>query len=43
VAYVALAGADVRAARLLAAQWLRESAIAGWSWDGDLPALPGLE
>ncbi len=43
VAYAALAGADDRSARLLAAQWLRESAIAIWSWDGELPALPGLE
>ncbi len=43
VAYAALTGANDRAARLLAAQWLRESAIALWGWDGELPALPGLE
>jgi hypothetical protein len=43
VAYVALAGADARSARLLASQWLRESAIAIWGWAGELPALPGLE
>jgi hypothetical protein len=43
LAYAALAAAGDRSARLLAAQWLRESAIAIWSWDGELPALPGLE
>ncbi len=43
VAYAALAGAGDRAARLLAAQWLRESAIAIWGWDGEPPVLPGLE
>ena len=43
LAYAALAAAGDRSARLLAAQWLRESAIALWAWDGELPALPGLE
>ena len=43
VAYAALSGADDRAARLQAAQWLRESAIAVWGWDGELLVLPGLE
>ncbi len=43
LAYVALSAASDRSARLLAAQWLRGSAIAIWGWDGELPALPGLE
>ena len=43
LAYAALAAAGDRSARLLAAQWLRESAIAIWGWDGGLPPLPGLE
>jgi hypothetical protein len=43
LAYAALAAAADRSARLLAAQWLRESAIAMWGWDGKVPALPGLE
>ncbi len=43
VAYAALAGAGDRSTRLVAAQWLRESAIASWEWDGELPVLPGLE
>ncbi|MCZ3386303.1 MAG: ferritin-like domain-containing protein [Actinomycetia bacterium] len=43
VVYAALAGAAGKGSRLLAAQWLRESAIAMWGWDGELPVLPGLE
>ena len=43
LAYAALAAAGDRSARLLSAQWLRESAIAIWSWDGGLPPLPGLD
>jgi hypothetical protein len=43
LAYAALAAAADRSARLLAAQWLRQSAIAIWGWDGEVPALPGLE
>lgn len=43
VAYAALSGADVRRTRLQAAQWLRESAVAVWAWDGEVPVLPGLE
>lgn len=43
VAYAALSAADVRRTRLQAAQWLRESAVAAWAWDGEVPVLPGLE
>ena len=43
VAYATLCGADERRTRLQAAQWLRESAMAAWRWDGDVPVLPGLE
>jgi hypothetical protein len=43
VAYAALSGADERRTRLQAAQWLRESAVATWAWDGEVPVLPGLE
>lgn len=42
VGYAALAGADDRRARLVAARWLRESAIDAWQWDGEVPVLPGL-
>jgi hypothetical protein len=41
--YAGLAGATQRDTRLLAARWLRESAIAQTAWDGVIPALPGLE
>ncbi|MCZ3390198.1 MAG: ferritin-like domain-containing protein [Actinomycetia bacterium] len=43
LAYVALAAANDRSTRLLAAQWLRGSSISIWGWDGELPTLPGLE
>lgn len=43
VAYAALAGADERPTRLQAARWLRESAVTTWTWDGEVPVLPGLE
>ena len=43
VAYAALSGAEKRRTRLLASQWLRESAVALWAWDGEVPVLPGLE
>lgn len=42
VAYAALSGAADRATRLVAAQWLRESAIGGWRWSREVPELPGL-
>jgi hypothetical protein len=42
-AYAGLAGATARSTRLLAARWLRESAIAQTAWDGVIPGLPGLE
>ena len=42
-AYAGLAGATQPDTRLLAARWLRESAIAQTAWDGVVPALPGLE
>ena len=42
-AYAGLAGAAQRDTRLLAARWLRESAIAQTAWNGVIPALPGLE
>jgi len=41
--YASLAGAALASTRLLAARWLRESAIAQTAWDGVVPALPGLE
>ena len=41
-AYAALAGADAGATRLLAAQWLREGAIAQTRWSGEIPPLPGF-
>ena len=41
-AYVTLVAAIERRSRLLAAQWLRESAVAQTQWDGQVPALPGL-
>lgn len=43
VAYAALSGAETRRTRLQATQWLRESAVAAWAWDGEVPILPGLE
>lgn len=43
IAYAALSGADGRRSRLLAAQWLRQSAISIWGWNGELAVLPGLE
>ena len=43
VAYATLSGAGERRTRLQAAQWLRESAVAAWTWDGEVPVLPGLE
>jgi len=43
IAYAGLAGATLRDTRLLAARWLRESAIAQTAWAGVVPALPGLE
>lgn len=42
VAYASLAGSDDRDTRLLAARWLRESAIMQIRWDGQIPPLPGL-
>ncbi|HEX5017752.1 MAG TPA: ferritin-like domain-containing protein [Actinomycetes bacterium] len=41
-AYVGLAAAAERRSRLLAAQWLTESAVAQTQWDGQVPALPGF-
>ena len=41
--YVALVGASNRATRLIAAQWLRESAIAQTRWGGVVPELPGYD
>ena len=41
-AYIGLAAAAERRSRLLAAQWLTESAVGQTQWDGQLPALPGF-
>jgi hypothetical protein len=41
--YAALAGSTDRRARLVAAQWLRGSAIAQTRWNDTVPALPGFE
>jgi hypothetical protein len=41
--YAALAGSSDRRARLVAAQWLRGSAIAQTRWNDAVPALPGFE
>ena len=43
IGYAGLAGAAQRGTRLLAARWLRESAIAHTAWNRVLPALPGLQ
>jgi len=43
VAYLTLSSSTDREVRLLAAQWLRESAIAETRWTGAIPALPGFD
>ena len=43
IGYAGLAGAQEPGTRLLAARWLRESAIAQTAWNRMVPALPGLQ
>jgi hypothetical protein len=43
VAYLSLTASADRATRLLAARWLRESAIMQARWSGEVPPMPGFD